>query len=71
MDTVRPFATTACLQNSLSTQQLVKGLKDAFKMILEITFDTCIFQQDSTFSDLELKIDNLLKSSSITVSAVL
>lgn len=38
---------------------------------LEITFDTCIFQQDSTFSDLELKIDNLLKSSSITVSAVL
>lgn len=71
MDTVRSFATTACLQNSLSTQQLVKGLKDAFKMILEITFDTCIFQQDSTFSDLELKIDNLLKSSSINVSAVL
>lgn len=71
MDTVRSLATTACLKNSLSTQQLVKGLKDAFKMILEITFDTCIFQQDSTFSDLELKIDNLLKSSSITVSAVL
>lgn len=72
MDTVRSFATTACLQNSLSTQQLVKGLKVAFKMILEITFDTCIFQQGSiNFSDLELKIDNLLKSGSINVSAVL
>lgn len=38
---------------------------------LKITFYSCIFQQDSTFSALELKIDNLLKSSSITVSAVL
>lgn len=39
---------------------------------LEITFDTCIFQQGSiNFSDLGLKINNLLKSSSINVSAVL
>lgn len=39
---------------------------------LKITFDTCIFQQGSiNFSDLGLKINNLLKSSSINVSAVL